>query len=52
MRPIKIKRREAPAHEREVCMLDDEINDGKPWYYDIRNFVEDRVYLEKGRQKR
>ena len=27
-------------------MLDDEINDGKPWYYDILNFVEDKVYLE------
>jgi ribonuclease HI len=44
VRPIKIKRREAPAHEREVCVLDDEINDEKPWYYDIHNFVEDRVY--------
>ena len=46
VRPIEIKRREAPAHKREVCMLDDEINDGKPWYYDIHNFVEDRVYSE------
>ena len=27
-------------------MLDDEINDGKPWYYDIHNFVEDKAYLE------
>ena len=46
VQPIEIKRREAPAHKREVCMLDDEINDGKPWYYDIHNFVEDRVYSE------
>jgi hypothetical protein len=51
VQPIKIKRREAPAHEREVCMLDDEINDGKPWYYDIRNFVEDRVYPEGADRK-
>ena len=51
VRPIEIKRREAPAHEREVCMLDDEINDGKPWYYNIRNFVEDRVYLEEADRK-
>ena len=27
-------------------MLDDEINNGKPWYYDIRNFVEDKAYPE------
>jgi hypothetical protein len=27
-------------------VLDDEINDGKPWYYDICNFVEDRTYPE------
>jgi ribonuclease HI len=51
VRPIEIKRREAPAHEREVCVLDDEINDGKPWYYDIRNFVEDRVYPEGADRK-
>jgi hypothetical protein len=51
VRPIEIKRREAPAHEREVCMLDNEINDGKPWYYDIRNFVEDRVYPEGADRK-
>jgi ribonuclease HI len=44
VRPIEIKRKEVPAHEKEVRVLDDEINDGKPWYYDIRNFVEDRVY--------
>ena len=46
MQSIDIKRREVPAHEREVCMLDDEINDGKPWYYDICIFVENRVYPE------
>ncbi len=43
---LEIKRREVPAHEREVCVLDDEINDGKPWYYDIHNFAEDKVYPE------
>ncbi len=32
-------------------MLDDEINDGKPWYYDILNFVEGRVYLEGAYRK-
>ncbi len=32
VQPIEIKRREVLAHEREICMLDDEINDGKPWY--------------------
>ena len=46
VRPIEIKSREVPTHEREVCVLDDEINDGKPWYHDIRNFVEDKVYTE------
>ena len=46
IRPIEIKRREVLAHEREVYVLDNEINDRKPWYYDIRNFVEDRVYPE------
>ena len=51
VRPIEIKRREALAYEREVCVLDDEINDGKPWYYDIRNFVEDRVYPEGADRK-
>ena len=45
VRSIEIKRKEVPTHKREVCMLDDEINDGKPWYYDICNFVEDMVYL-------
>jgi hypothetical protein len=25
-------------------VLDDEVNDGKPWYYDIRNLVENKVY--------
>uniref|UniRef100_A0A2N9IHV4 Integrase catalytic domain-containing protein n=1 Tax=Fagus sylvatica TaxID=28930 RepID=A0A2N9IHV4_FAGSY len=43
MQPIDIKRREVLAHEREVCVLDNEINDGIPWYYDIRNFVEDKI---------
>jgi hypothetical protein len=51
MQPIDIKRREVLAHEREVCELDDEINDGKPWYYDIHNFVEDRVYPEGADRK-
>ncbi len=51
VQPIEIKRREAPTHEREVCVLDDEINDGKPRYHDIRNFVEDRVYLEGADRK-
>ena len=51
MQPIDIKRREVLAHEREVCELDDEINDRKPWYYDIHNFVEDRVYLEGADRK-
>jgi hypothetical protein len=46
VRLIEIKRGEVPAHESEVCMLDDAIN-GKPWYYDICNFVEDRVYPEE-----
>ena len=51
VRSIEIKRKEVPTHKREVCMLDDEINDGKPWYYNIRNFVEDRVYLEEADRK-
>ena len=51
VRPIEINRRKAPTHERKVCVLDDEINDGKPWYYDIRNFVEDRVCLERADKK-
>ena len=51
VRPIEIKRREVPVHEREVCVIDDEINDGKPWYYDIHNFVEDKVYLEGAYRK-
>ena len=51
VQPIKIKRREAPTHEREVCVLDDEINDGKPRYHNIRNFVEDSVY-PKGADKK
>jgi hypothetical protein len=51
IRPIEIKRREVLAHEREVCMLDDEINDRKPWYYDIGNFVEDMVYPEGADRK-
>ena len=51
IRPIEIKRRGAPAHEREVYILDDEINDRKPWYYDIHNFVEDRVYPERANRK-
>jgi hypothetical protein len=41
---MEIERREVPSHEREVCVLDDDINDGQPWYYDIRNFVDDRIY--------
>jgi hypothetical protein len=32
-------------------VLDDVINDGKPWYYDIHNFLEDRVYLEGADRK-
>ena len=51
IRPIEIKRREVSAHEREVCVLVDDINDGKPWYYDICNFVEDRVYPEGAEKK-
>jgi hypothetical protein len=51
IRPIEIKRREVLAHEREVCMLHDEINDRKPWYYDIGNFVEDMVYPEGADRK-
>ena len=46
IQPIEIKRREVLTHKGEVCVLDDEINDGKPWYYDICNFVENRVYPE------
>ena len=48
---IDIKRREVSTDEREVCVLDDEINDGKPWYYDIRNFIEDMVYPERAVRK-
>jgi hypothetical protein len=51
VRLIEIKRREVSAHEKAVCILDDEINDGKPWYYDICNFVEDRVYPEGADKK-
>ena len=51
VRPIEIKSREVPAHERKVSVLDDKINDGKPWYYDIRNFVEDKVYPEGADKK-
>ena len=51
VRLIEIKRREVSAHEKVVCILDDEINDGKPWYYDICNFVEDRVYPEGADKK-
>jgi hypothetical protein len=32
-------------------MLDDEIIDGKPWYYDIRNFVEDRTLSRRSEWK-
>ena len=51
VQPIKIEQKEVPTHEREICVLDDEINDGKPWYYDIRNFVENRAY-PKGADKK
>uniref|UniRef100_A0A2N9FWV5 Uncharacterized protein n=1 Tax=Fagus sylvatica TaxID=28930 RepID=A0A2N9FWV5_FAGSY len=51
IQPIEIERREVPAHEREVYVLDDEINDGKPWYYDICNFVEDETYPEGADRK-
>ena len=51
VRPIEINRRKAPTHERKVCVLDDEINDGKPWYYDIHNFVKDKVYPEGADKK-
>jgi hypothetical protein len=51
LQPIEIKRREVPAHEREVYVLDDEINDGKPWYYNIRNFEEDKTYSKGADRK-
>ena len=46
VQPIEIEQREVLAHEREICVLDDEINDGKPWYNDTHNFVESKTYPE------
>ncbi|XP_006596809.1 uncharacterized protein [Glycine max] len=37
---IKFRCRDKPAH----CCLTEEKQDGKPWYFDIKRYVEDKEY--------
>ena len=40
---IEFKCRSKPAH----CCLIEEEKDGKPWYFDSKQYIEDKEYLHK-----
>ncbi|XP_047259911.1 uncharacterized protein LOC124892737 [Capsicum annuum] len=40
---LEINLKEQPAH----CAYVEEEPDGKPWYYDIKRYVESEIYLEE-----
>ena len=50
MRPLILTTASKPCHDaREV--MDTEIDDGKPWYYDIQNYLERGELLEAADRK-
>jgi len=46
IKPLSINQRSRPAYEEAVMLIDAELNDGKPWYYDIKNVIEKGEYPE------
>ena len=41
--PLEISLKEQPAH----CVHVEEVPDGKPWYYDIKRYLESEIYPEE-----
>lgn len=40
MQPLIIQQSSRPAHEATIMFIEEEFDDGKPWYFDVLNFLE------------
>ena len=41
----------APSHKKEINVLDNEVQEGKPWFLDIKEFIKHKAYLEGADKK-